>query len=247
MPRAPDGYYAREQQSGHQYPRGPIQDFGTKFDEPYQRAAGAGGGQAYHNEYSSLRQQGGAGAEGGVVDDANHHLHHQQHEHETEGHAYAGLSHQPSRAIQRKSSFDSGAARSSSIGNLGPSQHAGASEEDIQAVISAARHGRVDEVSAYLDHGIPVNIRDKFGNTILAIACQNGLKKMAKLALRRGADINARNYKGNTPLHFCFTYGYGDSLGEYLISKGADPTIKNHEGSTCYEGLGGTVGNTSKK
>ena len=120
------------------------------------------------------------------------------------------------------------------------------SEEDIQGVISAARHGRVPEVAAYLDHGIPVNIRDKFGNTILAIACQNGLKKMAKLALRRGADINARNYKGNTPLHFCFTYGYGDTLGQYLISKGADPAIKNHQGSTCYEGLGGE-GNSTKK
>eukprot|EP00944_MAST-04C_sp_MAST-4C-sp1_P005003 g5003.t1 len=128
--------------------------------------------------------------------------------------------------------------KESSIGNLGSSQ-GGVSDEDIQAVLSAARHGRVQEVGAYLDQGVPVNIRDKFGNTILAIACQNGLKKMAKLALRRGADINSRNYKGNTPLHFCFTYGYGDTLGQYLISKGADPSIKNHQGTTCYEGLGG--------
>ena len=124
-------------------------------------------------------------------------------------------------------------------GNLG-NTYGGASDEDIQAVLSAARHGRVQEVGAYLDQGVPVNIRDKFGNTILAIACQNGLKKMAKLALRRGADINSRNYKGNTPLHFCFTYGYGDTLGKYLISKGADPAIKNHQGTTCYEGLGGS-------
>ncbi len=129
--------------------------------------------------------------------------------------------------------------KESSIGNLGSSQ-GGVSDEDIQAVLSAARHGRVQEVGAYLDQGVPVNIRDKFGNTILAIACQNGLKKMAKLALRRGADINSRNYKGNTPLHFCFTYGYGDTLGQYLISKGADPSIKNHQGTTCYEGLGGS-------
>ena len=143
---------------------------------------------------------------------------------------------------EQHSSYDS-APRStdkkeSSIGNLGSSQ-GGVSDEDIQAVLSAARHGRVQEVGAYLDQGVPVNIRDKFGNTILAIACQNGLKKMAKLALRRGADINSRNYKGNTPLHFCFTYGYGDTLGQYLISKGADPSIKNHQGTTCYEGLGG--------
>lgn len=42
---------------------------------------------------------------------------------------------------------------------------------------------------------------------------------------------------GNTPLHFCFAYGYGDTLGEYLISKGADCTIRNNDGFTCREGL----------
>ena len=146
---------------------------------------------------------------------------------------------QPPPSTTQPSPGRTAGKKESSIGNLG-NTYGGASDEDIQAVLSAARHGRVQEVGAYLDQGVPVNIRDKFGNTILAIACQNGLKKMAKLALRRGADINSRNYKGNTPLHFCFTYGYGDTLGKYLISKGADPAIKNHQGTTCYEGLGGS-------
>ena len=43
---------------------------------------------------------------------------------------------------------------------------------------------------------------------------------------------------GNTPLHFCFTYGYGDTLGAYLITKGADPSLRNEHGQTCYEGVG---------
>ena len=90
-----------------------------------------------------------------------------------------------------------------------------------------------------LDKGVPVNVRDRFGNTILTVSCQNGLKRMAKAALRRGADINAPNYKGNTPLHFCYTYGYGDTLGEYLISKGADDSIRNNSGYSCYEGTDG--------
>lgn len=57
----------------------------------------------------------------------------------------------------------------------------------------------------------------------------------AKVALRKGADINVKNVKGNTPLHFCFQYGYGDSLGEYLISKGADASVRNRAGYTCYD------------
>jgi ankyrin repeat protein len=82
-----------------------------------------------------------------------------------------------------------------------------------------------------------MNVRDEYGNTILVIACQNGNKRIAKAVLRRGADINARNYKGNTPLHYCYTYGYGNTLGLYLIQKGADHSIKNNAGRPVSEGI----------
>ncbi|DBA01803.1 TPA: hypothetical protein N0F65_002919 [Lagenidium giganteum] len=104
-------------------------------------------------------------------------------------------------------------------------------------IFSAARHNRIDSVTYMLDQGVSVNSKDEFGNTILAIACQNGLKRMAKLALRRGANINSQNFRGNTPLHFCFAYGYGESLGGYLISKGADTTVTNNDGYVCYYGI----------
>ncbi|CAK9102743.1 Methylenetetrahydrofolate reductase [Durusdinium trenchii] len=80
-----------------------------------------------------------------------------------------------------------------------------------------------------------MDVRDHFGNSVLSIACQNGLKRIAKLALRRGADINAVNHRGNTPLHFCYMYQYGETLGAYLISKGADPMVRNVEGQLCHE------------
>ena len=111
-------------------------------------------------------------------------------------------------------------------------------ENEIADVFSMARHNKVMHVEDLLDSGIPPDITDTYGNTILSIACQNGLKKMAKAALRRGADINACNLKGNTALHFCHAYGYGDTLGAYLISKGADSTVRNEDGYTCYQGLG---------
>jgi ankyrin repeat protein len=62
-------------------------------------------------------------------------------------------------------------------------------------------------------------------------------RRVAKVLLRGGADICARNYRGNTPLHFCFTYGYAETLGAYLIEKGADASMRNHEGLRCDEGL----------
>jgi ankyrin repeat protein len=107
---------------------------------------------------------------------------------------------------------------------------------------SLARHNRVEELVSMLHrnnqvgNSISIDERDKYGNTVLTTACQNGLKKMAKLALRQGADINLRNFtSGNTPLHFCFKYGYGDTLGAYLISKGANDAARNHGGQSCYE------------
>ena len=124
---------------------------------------------------------------------------------------------------------------------LGP----GLSEADVLDIFSFARHGRVEEIERLLNRGVPVDVRDEFGNTLLIIACQQGNKRVAKSVLRRGANINARNTKGNTPLHYCFHFGYvsgsvlpccfvsrrssppcavwsvqGDSLGQYLISKG---------------------------
>ncbi|CAB1102998.1 unnamed protein product [Ectocarpus sp. CCAP 1310/34] len=39
-----------------------------------------------------------------------------------------------------------------------------------------------------------------------------------------------------TPLHYAYSYGF-ESFGEYLISKGADDSILNADGLTCYEGL----------
>ena len=106
------------------------------------------------------------------------------------------------------------------------------SRKDIQDIFSFTRHGRVDKVDSLLQRGVNVDTRDENGNTILAVACQNGSKRLVKVALRYGAQINACNFKGNTALHFCYRYGYADTLGEYLIGKGADVEIRNGDGCT---------------
>ena len=108
---------------------------------------------------------------------------------------------------------------------------------ELEEIFSFARHGRCEEIEKLLDRGLPVDVRDEFGNTLLIIACQNGNKRVAKSVLRRGANINSRNFKGNTGLHFCYQYGYGESLGQYLISKGADPDARNNAGKFTWQGV----------
>jgi ankyrin repeat protein len=71
---------------------------------------------------------------------------------------------------------------------------------------------------------------------MLLICSQNGHLNLIKMLVENGANVNARNLKGNTALHFSFTYGFED-LFRYLISKSADEYALNAEGLTCYEGL----------
>jgi hypothetical protein len=109
--------------------------------------------------------------------------------------------------------------------------------ENIKKIFSKARHNKPKDVEELLDQGVSPDARDAFGNTLLIIASQNGHKPIMKLLIKRSCDLNAQNNKGQTPLHFCFAYGYTD-LGEWLVSKGANDQIRNMYGLTCYEGLG---------
>ena len=93
------------------------------------------------------------------------------------------------------------------------------SSTDVEDIFRFARHGRCEEMEKLLEFGIPIDIRDSNGSTLLITACQNGNKKIVKSLLRRGANINIRNFKGNSALHYCTQFGYSDTLGEYLITK----------------------------
>ncbi|GMH51731.1 hypothetical protein TL16_g01072 [Triparma laevis f. inornata] len=108
----------------------------------------------------------------------------------------------------------------------------------IQDAFSLARHNRYDALKELMSdelNPLHPDQSDKKGNTILLVACQNGLKRIVKLSLKMGADINATNNAGNTALHFCYMYGFGSNLAGYLIEKGADDGIRNLRGKVCYE------------
>lgn len=103
-------------------------------------------------------------------------------------------------------------------------------------IFSFARHNKFIEIETLLFKGIDPDSRDMNGNTILIVGAQNGNKRIIKLALRFGAQINNFNYLGNTALHFATQYQYYD-LVDYLIKKGADPLIKNYRGLQAYQGV----------
>ena len=58
-----------------------------------------------------------------------------------------------------------------------------------------------------------------------------------------GADVNAFDHEGNTPLHLCASRGDNACIN-YLISKGADPHRVNREGNTTVDMANGPVQRT---
>lgn len=48
--------------------------------------------------------------------------------------------------------------------------------------------------------------------------------------------VNWQNLNGNTALHYLVEYKHAE-LAEYVKGKGADDTVANGAGLTCYEGL----------
>jgi hypothetical protein len=108
------------------------------------------------------------------------------------------------------------------------------SEHDIFSKVRNNRHG---EVETLLSSGaVSPDFRDRNGNTVLMVAAQNNRKRLVKACVRHGVPLDARNLKGNTAMHFAKAYGYED-VAEYLVRKGADPTIVNREGLRPDQGL----------
>lgn len=105
-------------------------------------------------------------------------------------------------------------------------------------IFSYARHGHYENLEKLFLMGINPDSKDIHGNTLLIIAVQNNNKRILKLCLRYGAQINMQNLMGNTALHFAKEYGY-NNIYEYLIQKGADPKIKNLRGIEAQYGLYG--------
>jgi hypothetical protein len=105
----------------------------------------------------------------------------------------------------------------------------------IEAAFNHCRLGKYREVETALAEGLPVDSRlGPDDNTMLIQCAINGQKRVAKLLLRNFAEMNAQNNKGDTAMHCCYKYNYKE-LGEYMKSKGADDTIRNAKGQTCYE------------
>lgn len=88
--------------------------------------------------------------------------------------------------------------------------------------LDAARKGDTELLLPMLDAGMPVNLVDEKGNSLLMLAAYHGHPDLAKVLLERGADPDQRNDRSQTPLAGVAFKGRLD-LVRLLVEYGADP------------------------
>ena len=100
-----------------------------------------------------------------------------------------------------------------------------------QTALDFARTGETEPLSEMLRHGLPVNLADAKGNSLLMLACYHGHADTARMLLARGADADRRNDRGQTPLGGVAFKGC-EEIVALLLGHGADIDADNGNGMT---------------
>ncbi|XP_015076145.1 ADP-ribosylation factor GTPase-activating protein AGD3 isoform X1 [Solanum pennellii] len=77
-------------------------------------------------------------------------------------------------------------------------------------------------------------VGDFDGCSLLHLACQTADLGMLELLMQYGANVNASDSSGQTPLHWCIIRGKA-AFAKLLIARGADPHALDGESKTPYD------------
>ncbi|MEU3218747.1 ankyrin repeat domain-containing protein [Streptomyces sp. NPDC006971] len=85
-----------------------------------------------------------------------------------------------------------------------------------------ARRGETDTLAAYVDAGVPADLANDRGDSLLMLAAYHGHAAAVTALVRRGADPDRANDRGQTPLAGAVFKGENEVI-EALLAAGADP------------------------
>ncbi|MFB9297049.1 ankyrin repeat domain-containing protein [Kibdelosporangium philippinense] len=93
---------------------------------------------------------------------------------------------------------------------------------DQETAIAAARDGDASKLADLIDGGVPVNLSNEAGDTLIMLAAYHGHANAVSTLVRLGADANIANDRGQTPLAGAVFKGQ-DGVVAALLDGGADP------------------------
>lgn len=100
-------------------------------------------------------------------------------------------------------------------------------EEMIQLALElfdACREGQTTRVLAYVDAGVPVDLTDHQGNTLLMLAAYHGHAELVSGLAERGADVDSANDRDQVAIAGALFKGY-DEIVAVLVRHGANIDI----------------------
>lgn len=89
-------------------------------------------------------------------------------------------------------------------------------------VFDLARRGETETLAAYVDAGVPANLTNDRGDSLIMLAAYHGHASAVEALLARGADGDRPNDRGQTPLAGAVFKGEAPVI-EALLAGGADP------------------------
>ena len=110
-------------------------------------------------------------------------------------------------------------------------------DQGFNALHWAAFWGRLDVARLYLKYGAPPDVRGPSSQRPLHTALEGRpynkapFKKVLRFFVEAGANVNARDDGGATPLHWAAMIATGDMIS-VLLDSGADPYARDKEGRT---------------
>jgi len=89
-------------------------------------------------------------------------------------------------------------------------------------IFDLARRGESEQLASYVDAGVPANLTNDRGDSLVMLAAYHGHAEAVRVLLARGADADRANDRGQTPLAGAVFKGEGDVI-RALLDGGADP------------------------
>jgi len=116
------------------------------------------------------------------------------------------------------------------------------SADGFTALHLATFFGQLEAAEELLSKGADVNAiaTNNMRVAVINSAAASGRADLVKLVLRAGADPNARQMMGYTPLHAAAALDNVE-MAKDLLDAGADPSLTNDEGKTAADKAGPAV------
>lgn len=89
-------------------------------------------------------------------------------------------------------------------------------------VFDMARDGDAASLAAYLDAGVPVDLTNEKGDTLVMLAAYHGHADAVAVLAARGADVDRLNDRGQAPVAGAVFKGE-DAVIRALLAGGANP------------------------